>query len=158
MTGAVCGAWWSGPICHDGTPNGYCVYTVRGEEVTWRYKATGQPDDHQMRLHLSGGDPAAPGAPSSPGELVANIWNWDPEWTVRWFADGEPRGAMPRQRGFDPLSAELHTGPDLPPRRTWVEPVPTDHIFRARLTGDESVIVVEATDRFGRVFADEWRR
>ena len=152
VTGAVCGAWWSGPICHDGTPNGYCVYTVRGEEVTWRYKATGYAPDYQMRLHRTGPDPSAP------GELVANIWNWDPEWTVRWFADGEPRGEMPRRRSLDLLSMELHAGPDLPPRREWVEPVPTDHIFRAVLTGEEREVVVEATDRFGRVYTQEWRR
>lgn len=152
VTGAVCGAWWSGPICHDGTPNGYCVYTIRGEQVSWRYKATGHDPDYQMRLHRTGSDPSAP------GELLANIWNWDPEWTVRWFADGEPRGQMERRRGLDPLSAELHSGPDLPERRDWVEPVPVDHMFRAALTGEEREVVVEATDRFGRVFRGEWRR
>ena len=149
VAGAVCGAWWSGPICHDGTPNGYCVYTIRGEEVTWRYKATGLPADHQMRLTRTGSDPSAP------SELVANIWDWDPEWTVRWFVDGEPRGEMERRRGVDPLSVALHTGPDLPPRREWVEPVPTDHLFRAPLTGRERIVAVEATDRFGRVYIEE---
>lgn len=152
VTGAVCGAWWSGPICHDGTPNGYCVYTVRGEEVSWRYKATGYAPGHQIRLYRTGPDPA------SPGELVANVWDWDPEWTVRWFADGEPRGAMPRRRSFDPLSLELHAGPDLPLRREWVEPVPADHVFRTALTGEEREVVVEATDRFGRTYTEEWRR
>ena len=152
VTGAVCGAWWSGPICYDGTPNGYCVYTVRGEEISWRYKATGQAPDHQMRVYPPGTDLEAP------GELVVNIWNWDPEWTVRWFSGGEPRGAMARRRGLDPLSVELHTGPDLPPRRTWVEPVPTDHLFRAALADNEEVVTVEATDRFGRVYTEEWRR
>ena len=152
VTGAVCGAWWSGPICHDGTPRGYCVYTMRGEEVRWRYKATGQAPGHQMRLYGPGSDPAAP------GELIANVWNWDPEWTVRWFADGQPRGLMERRRGLDPLSVELHTGPDLPARREWVEPVPCDHLFRAPLAGGEAVVTVEATDRFGEVFAEEWRR
>ena len=152
VTGAVCGAWWSGPICHDGTPNGYCVYNVRGEEVRWRYKATGQAPDHQMRVYPPGVDREAP------GELVVNVWNWDPAWTVRWFADGEPRGVMERRRGLDPMSVELHTGPDLPPRRTWVEPVPTDHLFRAGLTGDEMVVTVEAKDRFGRVYTEEWRQ
>ena len=39
--GTVCGAWWTGPICADGTPNGYAVYDVAGSEVRWRYKATG---------------------------------------------------------------------------------------------------------------------
>ena len=105
-----------------------------------------------MRLYRTGSNPAAP------GELIANIWDWDPEWTVRWFVDGEPRGEMERYRGLDPLSVELHTGPDLPPRREWVEPVPTDHLFRVALTGRERVVLVEATDRFGRVYTEEWRR
>lgn len=152
VTGAICGAWWSGPICHDGTPNGYCVYTIRGEQVRWRYKATGYGLDHQMRLHRTGL------GPSAPGELLANVWNWDPEWTVRWYADGEPRGGMERRRSLDPLSVELHAGPDLPERREWVEPVPVDHMFRAVLTGEEREVVVEATDRFGRVYLGEWRR
>ncbi|NIP83327.1 MAG: hypothetical protein GWM90_30515, partial [Gemmatimonadetes bacterium] len=30
VNGAVCGAWWSGDICHDGTPNGYGVYEAAG--------------------------------------------------------------------------------------------------------------------------------
>lgn len=152
VVGAVCGAWWSGPICWDGAPNGYCLYQVRGEEVTWRCKTTGRPANHQMRLYAPGADPAAP------SDLLANVWDWDPEWTVRWFADGDPRGAMERRRGPDPLSVELHSGPDLPARRPWVDPVPTDHLFRASLDGGESGVTVEATDRFGRTYAEEWRR
>lgn len=158
VTGAVCGAWWSGPVCWDGTPNGYCLYDVRGEEVTWRYKTVGQPMDHQMRIYPPGADPRAP------DDLIANVWDWDPEWTVRWFADGEPRGAMVRETAPDPLSTSLHAGPNLPPRRPWVDPVPTDHLFRARLTDGISMsgaprsVVVEASDRFGRTYAEEWRR
>ena len=148
VTGAVCGAWWSGSICHDGTPNGYCVYEVRGEEIRWRYKATGQPMDHQMRIYPPGSDPSAP------DELVVNVWDWDPEWTVRWYQDGEPRGLMARRTGLDPLSVELHTGADLPPRRTWVEPVPTNHLFYAPLSRDGGGVTVEARDRFGRVYTE----
>ena len=151
VTGAVCGAWWSGPICFDGTPNGYCVYDIRGSEVTWRYKATGESADHQMRIYPPGSDPSAQ------DELVVNVWNWDPEWTVRMYADGQPRGEPSRRLGLDPLSVELHTGDDLPPRRTWVEPVPTDHLFYGRVDGTERVVTIEATDRFGRTFVDEWR-
>ncbi len=153
VTGAVCGAWWSGPICHDGTPNGYCVYRIRGEEVTWRYKTTGQARDHQMRIYPPGSDPAAP------GEFLVNVWDWDPGWVVRWFSDGEPRGEMIRKTGLDPLSVKLHTGPALPPRRSWVEPVPTDHLFRAPVSRNEAAVVtVEVTNRFGHVYTREWRR
>jgi len=149
VTGAICGAWWSGPICWDGTPNGYCVYEVEGERVTWRYKSTGHHADHQMRLYAPGSDPAAP------DELVANVWNWDPEWTVRWFADGEPRGIMARRPGLDPLSLELHSGDELPPRRTWVDPRVTNHMFYAPFTPGIAEVRVEATDRFGRVYTEK---
>ncbi|MBK8006913.1 MAG: calcineurin-like phosphoesterase C-terminal domain-containing protein [Gemmatimonadetes bacterium] len=61
VVGTTCGAWWSGDICWDGTPNGYAVLEVRGEQVRWRYQATGQPATHQLRLYAPGADPTAPG-------------------------------------------------------------------------------------------------
>ncbi|MCG8468854.1 MAG: calcineurin-like phosphoesterase family protein [Gemmatimonadetes bacterium] len=148
VTGAICGAWWSGPICWDGTPNGYCVYEASGEQITWRYKSTGFDDDHQMRIYPPGSDPTAP------EEVVANVWNWDPEWTVRWYADGESRGRMARRPGLDPWSVELHTGDDLPPRRSWVDPRVTNHMFYAPVDPGVREVRVEATDRFGRTYSD----
>jgi hypothetical protein len=146
VSGTVCGAWWSGPICYDGTPSGYGVYDVRGDEVSWQYKSTGQPLDHQIRTYPAGSDPRAP------DEFVANVWDWDPEWTVVWYEDGARRGEMARRIGLDPLSVELHTGPDLPERRTWVEPTPTRHLFYAPYPESAREIRVEATDRFGRTY------
>ena len=149
VLGTVCGAWWSGPICGDGTPNGYGVFEIEGERIRWRYKATGHADEHQIRTYPKGADPNAP------EEVVANVWDWDPEWTVVWYENGERRGSMARRVGRDPLSVELHLGPDLPPRRTWVEPYPTRHLFYAPVTADTRSVRVEATDRFGRVYTDE---
>ena len=149
VNGAVCGAWWSGPICGDGTPSGYSIYDVRGAAVTWRYKSTGHGLDHQLRVYPRGSDPNAP------DEIVANVWGWDPAWEVVWYEDGERRGAMSRRVGHDPLSNELHSGPDLPARRPWVEPYPTNHLFYSPAARDTARINVEATDRFGREFAAE---
>jgi hypothetical protein len=146
VSGTVCGAWWSGPICWDGTPCGYSVYEMRGEQVTWRYKATGHDAEHQMRLYRRGADPTAP------GEIVANVWNWDPEWQVVWYENGERRGPMARRLGRDPLSVELHSGADHPPHRPWVEPRPTGHLFYAPVPLDAGEIMVQATDRFGRSY------
>ncbi len=146
VSGTVSGAWWSGPICPDGTPSGYSVYEVRGEELRWTYKATGFPSEVQIRAYPAGADPAAP------EEIVANVWNWDPQWTVVWYEDGERRGPMARRVGRDPLSVQLHTGPELPPRRPWVEPYPTAHLFYAPTSPQARSVRVEATDRFGRVF------
>ncbi|MFC1662285.1 calcineurin-like phosphoesterase C-terminal domain-containing protein, partial [Gemmatimonadota bacterium] len=147
VNGAVCGAWWSGPICGDGTPAGYSVYSIRGEEITWRYKATGYDFDHQLRVYGRGADPSAP------DEIVANIWDWDPEWQVVWYENGEPKGEMAQRVGTDPLSEELHRGDELPPRRTWVEPYPVAHLFYAPASQDAAEIRVEVTDRFGRVYS-----
>jgi hypothetical protein len=149
VVGAVCGAWWSGPICADGTPSGYGVYEINGEDVTWRYKATGHPFDHQLRVYPAGIDPAAP------DEIVANVWDWDPQWTVVWYEGGDRRGQMARRTGRDPLSVELHLGPELPPRRKWVDPYPTSHLFYAPAGRSGQPVTVEATDRFGRVYQEE---
>jgi len=142
--GTVCGAWWSGDICWDGTPNGYSVYEVRGSELRWRYKSTGQPDDHQIRAYARGSDPTAP------SDIVANVWDADDSWTVTWSEDGQPRGRMSRRLGMDPLSVRQHTGPDKPPRRTWVEPTRTDHLFYAPASPTAHEVRVEAVDPWGR--------
>ena len=150
--GAVCGAWWSGPIAHDGSTNGYGVYDVRGEELRWYYKSTGKPATHQMRVYGPGADQKQPGA------LIANIWNWDPQWQITWIEDGQPRGQMERFKGLDPLSVELHAGPAKPVGREWVEPVPTDHLFRCTPSAVAREVRVEAVDRFGTRFQETWRR
>lgn len=147
VNGAVCGAWWSGPIGWDGSPNGYGVYRVRGEEVSWQYKATGYPAEYQLRTYPHGA------VPSRPDEIVANVWDWDPSWEVVWYEDGERKGRMRQEMGLDPLSVELHQGGDRPPRRQWVEPRNTDHMFYAPASPTAGEVLVEATDRFGRVFS-----
>lgn len=146
VLGAACGAWWSGPICHDGAPSGYSVFEAKGDELQWRYKSTGFADDHQLRVYARGADPMAP------NEIVANVWDWDPEWNVVWYENGERKGLMSRRTGLDPLSIELHRGPDLPPRRTWVEPIRTNHMFYAPVA-EGATIRVEAIDRFGRTYS-----
>ncbi len=146
--GAVCGAWWSGPIAHDGSTNGYGVYDVRGDDLRWYYKSTGLPASHQMRLYGPGTEPT----------LIANVWNWDPQWQVVWIEDGQPRGPMERFKGLDPLSVELHAGPAKPKGREWVEPVPTDHLFRCTPSASAREVRVEVTDRFGTRYTDTWRR
>lgn len=141
--GAVCGAWWSGDICWDGAPNGYAVYDVRGDDVRWRYKATGQDASVQMRLYAPGADPSAA------GDVIANVWDWDPAWMVVWYEDGERKGAMRQRPGKDPRAAAEQTGPNMPARRAWVEPVVTRHLFAATPSPSAREVRVEATDRWG---------
>lgn len=148
VTAATCGAWWSGPICADGTPNGYGVFEVDGEHITWRYKSTGHDFDHQLRVYPRGTDP------SRPTEIVANIWDWDPEWKVVWYAGSERKGEMVQGQGTDPLSEQLHRGTDKPEHRPWVDPLPTRHLFYAEVPSTAEEIRVVATDRFGRTYTE----
>ncbi len=144
--GTACGAWWTGPICRDGTPNGFGVYEVAGSAVRWRYQATGESPDHQLVVYPAGSDPSAP------DEIVANIWDWDPAWAVTWFEGGDRRGAMAQRRGRDPRSLQLHLGPDRPRKHPWVDPILTDHLCYAPVVPGHGPITVEAIDRFGRTY------
>lgn len=144
VVSTVCGAWWSGPICWDGTPNGYHLYQARGGSLSWQFYPTGL-GDQQLRVYGVGADP------SRPDEIVANVWNWDPEWKVFWYENGIRRGEMKRARGLDPLAVSLYQGKDRPGKNPeWVDPVLTDHLFYAA-TSHPSV-TVEVVDRFGRTF------
>jgi hypothetical protein len=139
----ACGAWWTGPICYDGTPSGFAVYQVDGEAISWRYQATGRPAGDRLTVYPAGSDPAAP------GELIANVWDWDPSWEVAWYEGGDRRGVMERRDGRDPWSAILHGGPALPPKHPWVDPIVTKHLFRVPVPARHGTITVEAIDRFG---------
>jgi len=144
--GAACGAWWTADICYDGTPRGFGVYEVNGTDLRWRYQSADHETDHQLRVYERGADPTAP------DEFVANVWDWDPEWTVTWSEDGVQRGRMARRVGRDPQAVELFEG-DKPDRFTWIRPARTGHLFYAPVTPDHGRLRVEATDRFGRTYS-----
>ncbi|RPD44176.1 calcineurin-like phosphoesterase C-terminal domain-containing protein [Paracnuella aquatica] len=144
--GTVCGAWWTGPICSDGTPSGYGVYEVNGSELQWYYKGTGLQRNEQLRVYAPGRDKANSAA------VVANVWNWDPQWKVEWFEDGVAKGTMKQQVGLDPWAVELFAGPELPQKHKFVEPTKTDHLFYAQPAAGAKEITVKATDRFGNTY------
>lgn len=139
--GTVCGAWWRPQnIAVDGTPNGYGVYEVDGDEVKWYYKGTGIPKEQQMTLY-------APGkVAADPKSVVANVWNWDTKWKVEWLEDGVVKGNMKQIRCQDPVvvanfPANMH--------------VFSDHFFAAVPEAGTKEITVKATDRFGNVYTQK---
>jgi hypothetical protein len=146
--GTVCGAWWTGPICGDGTPSGYGVYEVNGSDIKWHYKSTGQAKDKQLRIYPKGR------VKDSPDELSVNVWNWDKKWKVEWIEDGVLKGPMEQRVAYDPWAFELYAGPLLPKVRKFVEPVLTDHMFFAKPSADAKKITIRVTDRFGNVYEE----
>lgn len=146
VCGAVCGAWWTADVCGDGTPNGYALYEASGSTLRWRYRGTGRPWDEQMRVHPRGADPKRPEV------VIANIWDADEAWEVSWYEDGIRAGRMERFLGTDPMTQGLFAGTSLPKKHTWVDPYPTDHLFAAAPSSRAREVIVEARDRFGRVY------
>lgn len=144
--GTVCGAWWTGPICSDGTPSGYGVYEVDGSEIKWYYKGTGLDRNDQLRVYAPSRDKA------NPEMVVANVWNWDKEWKVEWLEDGAAKGAMEQRVGLDPWAVELYAGPQLPAKHKFVDPTKTDHLFYAKPSPNTKEITVVATDRWGNTY------
>ncbi|WP_067030403.1 calcineurin-like phosphoesterase C-terminal domain-containing protein [Allomuricauda sp. CP2A] len=146
--GTVCGAWWSGPICGDGTPNGYGVYNVNGSGLDWYYKSVGKAKDHQFRYYQRGS------LKEFPNSCVLNVWNYDPAWNIAWYENGERKTHIRKIRTVDPLSVELHLGKEIPERRGWVEPYANDHMFLFEPDDDVREITIEVEDRFGNVYVE----
>ncbi|MGZ5287735.1 MAG: calcineurin-like phosphoesterase C-terminal domain-containing protein, partial [Flavisolibacter sp.] len=145
--GTVCGAWWTGPICGDGTPGGYGVYKVKGRELSWHYQSTGKEADYQMKLFVSDIN-------ASEKQVLANIWNFDPKWKNDYWVDGVYKGSLEQIEGFDPLAWSTLLGPELPKPRGFAEPKKTKHLFRAVVSSGASQVRVEATDRFGKKYSE----
>jgi len=143
--GTVCGAWWTGPICEDGTPNGYGIYKVKGTSLEWHYQSTGMQADHQLKIFLQNeGDNK---------KAVVNIWNYDPEWKTEYWIDEIHKGALVQTTGMDPLAKTTLSGPELPKPRGFAEPKNTDHLFTSMIPADAKQIRVVATDRFGKKYS-----
>jgi hypothetical protein len=144
--GTVCGAWWTGPICGDGTPGGYGVYEVDGSDIQWYYKSTGMAKDQQLRIYPKGK------IKEQPGEISANVWNWDNKWKVEWYEDGVLKGPMEQRVSYDPWAVELYAGPLLPKKHKFVEPTLNSHMFFATPSANAKQVTVKATDRFGKLY------
>ena len=147
--GAVCGAWWTTPICDDGTPAGYGVYEVDGTDVRWYYKAIGRDGDHQMRVYNRGA------YPKKPADVAANVWNWDSAWKVEWWEDGVAKGAMRQEVDYDADAVRLMGGKDKPGRYPWIEPRLTAHVFFATPSANARKVEVVVTDRFGKTYREQ---
>lgn len=147
-TGAVCGTWWRGEVCLDGTPMGYGVYEVDGTNVSWYYKSSGFDKEYQLRAYKPGSKADQPAA------VVANVWNWDSQWSVELYEDGVKTADMTQFEGYDRAAYELCSDKEKVVY-AWISPVATTHLFAAEPKNPEAKLEVRATDRFGRVFVAE---
>lgn len=144
-TAAISGAFWQGDYCWDGTPIGYGVYEVSGDDVKWYFKSARHPREHQMRVTPVGS------SAEFPDDIIVNVWNWDKNWTVEWIENGENRGEMTQFTGHDPATRVGFADKENL-EFDWLSPVPTDHLFRVTPSSKDAKIEIMATDSFGEVY------
>lgn len=147
---SVGGAFFQGPYAWDGTPKGYLVFEVDGSNLTWYYKSLGQDKTHQFRAYPVGNNQ------EQPGYITANVWNWDPEWKVYWYEDGQRMGEMEAYTGRDPETARFYADKERLDYK-WMDAQPTYHMFRAKPISATANIKVEVMDRFGNVYEQKIR-
>ena len=144
-TAAVCAGFWKSMLCSDGTPQGFGLYEVDGNQVKWHYKAVDYPLEYQFQAY-------APGSSKElPEEVLANVWNWDEQWKVEWFENGTCMGEMTRCEGLDPAAVEAFSDREKM-GAPWVNAFPTNHLFKAVPKDKKARIEVLVTDRFGSVY------
>lgn len=138
--GAACGAWWWGNVNKCGTPNGYLIVDVDGNEVRWHYKSTGHPEDYRFRLYPVGS------FRTQKAYIVANAWEYDDKCRVEWYQDGKLMGKMEQITDQDEefLRIDKYSGVTCH----------TSHLFRAKPSPAAKVIRVVFINRFGDKFFD----
>ena len=143
---SVCGAWWQGGLAEDGTPKGYGVFEADGDRISWYFKSIGKTKDFQLRAYPVGANP------EQVGYITANVWNWDPEWKVFWYENGQRMGEMEAYTGLDPDAIKAFSDKSNLAYK-WIQARKNSHMFRTKSKSDSAKIMVEVNDRFGKVYS-----
>lgn len=129
-------------VCDDGTPAGWQVVTVDGGNLSWQYRSCYRgADESQMSVEDLGG-----------GDMLVDIFNWDPQWKVTASCDGKPvalEQVSSRNPTYDRIRSETKM---LLHRPTAFLGAAAPHYFRAHVDGDPATFRVTATDRAGRTY------
>jgi len=137
--GAACGAWWAGSVNRCGAPNGYLIVNVKGKDVTWHYKSTGKELSYQFRVYR-------PGEFSTQANyIVANVWDWDSSYQVKYYEDGVIKGSLEQFDDEDQDFITMKNG-----KGTGYH---TMHLFRTIPGEGTKNIKIEITNRFGEVYS-----
>lgn len=147
---ACCGSWWAADHCTDGTPGGFKVFEKRDGKLSWYYKSVGHDKDFQVEIFMPGQ------SVRHPNSVIANVWDYDPEWSVEWYEDGKPMGPMKQVTDYSPiyqreiLKAYKGDADRIP---GYKRPDSNMHYFSAVPGQYAKTVTVVVKSRFGK----EWR-
>lgn len=190
-TAAVCGSWWwSGhltPGIHlspDGTPGGYAIWQIKGKDVEWTYKGTGCDTDYQFRTYdlnqvnftLADVPQMSQNAtvrkafqkylaaypPNQNHEVLINIWNWNPRWTLTVTTESGEQLHPEAVWAYDPLhlaamtikrfnSNTLTAAPNF-----CTELFP--HFFKVKVPDAETDLNIRVQDEFRQTYEEKMER
>lgn len=144
---SICGSWWKTDWCNDGTPRGYKIFTSDKGVLSWVYNPTDYEEDYQVKINPLGQ------SKSHPNAVVANVWDYDPSWTVKWYQDGEDMGPMRLVKDTDPVYLiqikKAYGDKKIPGFRM---PKANIHYFAAEPDQYAEKVTVEVRNRFGKVW------
>jgi len=165
VQGTTSGSWWLGErdeldlphaTMRDGTPNGYGILRVDGNEFSVRFKAARRPADYQM--HVFAPEVVAP-SEAAETEVLVNFFSGSERSRVamRLSPEGDwiPMERVDRPDPYFILlkRRDLEANPDTP---TLPPADPSRHLWRALLPADPPTgtfaIEVRATDDFEQTF------
>lgn len=154
---AACGSWWRSTINGDGTPNGYAVYSVKGNTIQeWYYKPTKLSKDFQIRLHKGnisfGGAYGYYNFNQAENTIVANIWNSDSSWKVEAYENGTKTADLIRLSTSmnDAWSLGYHIG--VLNRNPDNYSPACKHLYLYVQQNPSASLEIRATDRFGNIY------
>ena len=189
---AICASWWwSGyltPGLHlstDGTPGGYAIWDINGTDIKWLYKGTGLSESTQFRSYdlnqvsFSAADVPEMTNPSatvskelnkyiqaypsnSNNEVLINVWNWDPTWTVTVTTPSGQELSVTQVGAYDPLHVAALTMKRL--NKANLTSVPSFlteyfvHFFKVKAPDATSTLTITVKDGFGNTWAETMTR
>ena len=138
---------------NSGTPNGYMVMEIDGNNAEWYYKSINHDRNYQMRAYTP--------AQSKGGWVKVTIWNHSPEsWTTpEWWENGVKVADMTRVREKDIAYIKLQSGHIYKKLSKWgrhfVNAVEAPFIFRVKPTEGVKSGEIRVTDTFGVTYTQE---
>jgi C terminal of Calcineurin-like phosphoesterase/N terminal of Calcineurin-like phosphoesterase/Calcineurin-like phosphoesterase len=176
---ALSGSWWSGPYDHrgvacadsrDGSPNGFHILSIDGNQYKTRFVPAKEPNGRQMRLSVDsrfhsaqrevqrefrqGQLLASPIAHAAVGStsIIANVFDAGPKTKVAMMIGDRAPIAMIRQTMPDPFVEEVFARNEAT-KKAWIKAELSSHMWMARLPADlppgAHRVVVEAITEYG---------
>ena len=94
----------------------------------------------------------------NPESVVVNLWDYDENWTLEWFEDGKPKGALTRVEEYNPFhkaEVEATYAKRGMPVEDWKSTIKSAHCFAATPSAGAKKITIVIRNPFGKEWKEE---